>query len=127
MVADICSWCDHEMFGVEDHGRIRIDEQPRQCADCSECKARRLRGEAPGVEDDVSVARIPIEEAETGMSLMVKRGAHAYLFQVEKKAFSHSPDAGTVFTLESEPVDGGKPWVISGPPGTPVIRIMRKR
>ena len=36
MVADNCSWCDHEMFGVEDRGRIRIDEQPNQCADCSE-------------------------------------------------------------------------------------------
>lgn len=127
MVADICSWCDHEMFGVEDHGRTRIDEQPKQCADCSECKERRLRGDAPGVEDDVSVTRMPIERVETGMSLVVKRGAHAYLFQVEKKTFSYSSDAGTVFTLESEPVDGGNPWVISGPPGTPVIRVIRKR
>jgi hypothetical protein len=122
-----CSWCDHSMIGIENHGRTRIDERPKQCADCGECKARRLRGEAPGVEDDVSVTRIPIEQADTGMSLMVKRGAHAYLFQIEKKTFSYSPDAGTVFTLESEPVDGGDPWVICGPPGTPVIRVMRKR
>lgn len=86
-----------------------------------------MRGAAPGVEDDVSVIRIPIEQVETGMSLMVKRGSHAYLFQVEKKSISYSSDAGTLFTLESEPVDGGNPWVISGPPGTSVIRIMRKR
>jgi hypothetical protein len=122
-----CSWCDHGMIGTENHGRIRIDERPKQCADCGECTARRLRGEAPGVEDDVSVVRIPIEQADTGMSLMVKRGAHAYLFQVEKKKFSYSPVAGSVITLESEPVDGGDPWVVSGPPGTPVIRVMRKR
>jgi len=115
------------MFGVEDHGQTRLDEQPNQCVDCSECKARRLRGEAPGVEDDVSVVRIPIEEVETGMSLMVKRRTHAYLFPVEKKTFSYSSDAGTMFTLESEPVDGGNPWVISGPPGTPIIRVIRKR
>lgn len=103
MVADICSWCDHDMFGVEDHGRIRIDEQPNQCADCSECKARRLRGEAPGVEDDVSVTRIPIEQVETGMSLMVKRGAHAYLFQAEKKTFSYSPAAAPFSPLSPSP------------------------
>jgi hypothetical protein len=122
-----CSWCDHGIIRNELHGRIKVDQPPKQCADCTECKARRLRGEAQGAEDDVSVKQIPIEQAETGMSLVVKRGGHAYLFQVEKKKFSYREGEGTVFTLESEPVDGGDPWVITGPPGTLVHRVTRQR
>ena len=83
--------------------------------------------DATGAQDDVDVTQIPIEQAEPGMSLAVKRDGHAYLFQVENKKFSYRAAEGTVFTLESEPVDGGAPWVITGPPGTLVHRVTRKR
>ena len=122
-----CSWCNHGIVRNELHGRIKIDQTPKQCADCSECKARRLRGDASGAEDDVDVTQIPIEQAETGMSLVVKRDGHACLFQVENKKFSYRAGKGTVFTLVSEPVDGGAPWVITGPRGTLVHRVTRKR
>lgn len=78
------------------------------------------------LEDEVKIQRIPIEQAEPGMSLAVQRDGHAYLFQVENKKFAWKAGGGSIFTLESEPVDGGDPWVISGPPGTPVVRVMRR-
>jgi hypothetical protein len=122
-----CSWCKHGIVNNETHGRIKVDQQPQQCADCGDCKARRMRGDAAGVENDITVTRIPIEQAEPGMSLVVKRGAHAHLFQIENKKFSWKKDVGTVFTLESEPVAGGAPWTIAGPPGTVVHRVTPKR
>lgn len=75
---------------------------------------------------NVDVVPLPIEEVQTGMSLLVKREGHAVLFQVENKKFKYTPTTGTVWTLESEPVDGGDPWVIEGPSGTTVHRIVRK-
>ncbi|WP_156661569.1 hypothetical protein [Mycobacterium sp. 852002-51163_SCH5372311] len=85
-----------------------------------------MSGEAAGAEDDVDVTPIPIETVQPGMSLVVKRGVHAYLFQVENKRFSSKQGEGTVFTLESEPVNGN-PWTIAGPPGTVVHRLTPKR
>jgi hypothetical protein len=76
--------------------------------------------------EDVDVVPTPIEQVEPGMSLMIKHEGHAVLFQVENKKFSHKPGTGTVWTLESEPVEGGKPLVIQGPSGTIVHRIVRK-
>lgn len=78
-------------------------------------------------EGDLDVIAMPIELAETGMSLVVQQDGHAYLFQIENKKFSFKPAEGTIYTLESEPVDGGEPWKIVGPPGTIVHRVTRKR
>lgn len=76
--------------------------------------------------EDLDVLPIPIEEVQTGVSLLVKHDGHAVLFQVENKKFSFTPETGTVWALESESVDGGDPWVIQGPSGTTVHRIVRK-
>lgn len=121
-----CSWCKHGIVNNETHGRIKIDQQPQQCADCSDCKARRLRGAARGAENDVNVTKIPIETAQPGMSLVVKRGGHAYLFQVENKKYAFKQGEGAIYTLESEPVNGTR-WTIAGPPGTVVHRVTLKR
>jgi hypothetical protein len=121
-----CSWCSHGMVNNETHGRIKTDQQPNQCNDCSECRTRRMRGEAAGAENDVNVTPITIETAQPGMSLVVKQGGHARLFQVENKKFSYQQGEGTVFTLESERLAGGTRWSIAGPAGTVVHRVTRK-
>lgn len=77
--------------------------------------------------EDYDVVPTPIEEVQTGSSLVVKHNGHAVLFQVENKKFSYTPEDGTVWTLESEPVDGGEPWRIQGPSGTMTHRILKKR
>lgn len=77
--------------------------------------------------EDVDLVPTPIQLVETGMSLlMIKDDGRPVLFQVENKKFSHKPDTGTVWTLESEPVEGGEPFVIQGPSGTMTHRIVRK-
>jgi hypothetical protein len=48
-------------------------------------------------------------------------------FQVENKISNYTRDTGTVWTLESEPVNGGQPWQIQGPSGTIVHRIVKKK
>ena len=51
----------------------------------------------------------------------------APIFQVDRVKMSWN-DGGTTHTLtSSEPVVGGDPWVISGPPGTMVTRLVRKQ
>lgn len=55
--------------------------------------------------DDVDIVQIPIEQAETGMSLAIKHDGHAILFQVENKKFAYTVDSGTTWTLESEPLE----------------------
>jgi hypothetical protein len=76
---------------------------------------------------DYDVIPTPIQDVQTGWSLLIKHQGHAVLFQVEKKAFSYTGQQGTVFTLESEPVQGGEPLRIQGPAGTITHRIVKKR
>jgi hypothetical protein len=77
--------------------------------------------------EDYDVVPTPIEEVQMGSSLLVKHGGQAVMFQVENKKFNYTPENGTVWTLESEPVDGGQPWCIQGPPGTMTHSIVKKR
>jgi hypothetical protein len=76
---------------------------------------------------DYDVIPTPIEDVQTGWSLVIKHDGHAVLFQVEKKKFGYTPDKGQVWTLSSEPVDGGEPLHIQGPPGTITHRVVKKR
>jgi hypothetical protein len=71
------------------------------------------------------LTQVPIEQVEPGMSLAIEDedGGHR-LFQVERKVMSHNPPEPLMFRLESEPVDGGEPWVIEGPPGTLLVQIL---
>jgi hypothetical protein len=76
--------------------------------------------------NDADSVPTPIEDIKTGMTLAVERDGGVRLFQVHKVKLSWK-NGGTSYTLtSSEPVIGGDPWVISGPPGTMVTRLVRK-
>jgi hypothetical protein len=72
------------------------------------------------------VVPTPIEEVQTGWSLVIKHEGRPVLFQVEKKRFSHNQAQGTIWTLESEPIEGGQALRIQGPAGTITHRIVKK-
>ena len=77
--------------------------------------------------NDADSVPTPIEDIKTGMTLAVERDGGARIFQVHRVKMSWN-DGGTTHTLtSSEPVVGGDPWVISGPPGTMVTRLVRKK
>jgi hypothetical protein len=77
--------------------------------------------------NDADPVTTPIEDIKTGMTLAVAREGGARLFQVHRVKMSWN-DGGTTHTLtSSEPVVGGDPWVISGPPGTMVTRLVRRK
>ena len=75
---------------------------------------------------DGDVVPTPIEEVQTGWSLVIKHEGRPVLFQVEKKRFSHNQAQGTIWTLESEPIEGGQALRIQGPAGTITHRIVKK-
>lgn len=77
--------------------------------------------------EDYDVIPTPIEDVQTGWSLIINREGHPVLFQVVSKKLSYDSKSGTVFTLASEPVDGGEPLRIQGPAGTVTHRIIKKR
>jgi hypothetical protein len=77
--------------------------------------------------EDIDIVPTPIEEVDTGSSLAIKHEGHAVLFQVENKKFAYTPDKGAIWTLESEPLEDGKPLVIQGPSGTICHRIVRRK
>jgi hypothetical protein len=77
--------------------------------------------------NDAAPVPTRIEDIKTGMTLSVGRDGGARLFQVHRVKMSWN-DGGTMHTLtSSEPVVGDDPWVISGPPGTMVTRLVRKQ
>lgn len=122
-----CSWCEHDIIGNETHGRVKVDQAPKQCAKCRDCRDRRVQGDAPGAQEfDITVTPIQIEAAEPGMSLATIHGGHAILFQVESKHFSLKQGEQATITLQSEPVEGGDPLTISGPIGQMVARVTPK-
>lgn len=67
---------------------------------------------------------MPIEAIKTGMTLAVERDGGTHPFRVQR---INLPMDGSLYTLTSEPVGFSDPWVISGPPGTMVIRLVRKQ
>jgi hypothetical protein len=75
---------------------------------------------------DYDVVPTPIEEVQTGWSLAIKHEGHTVHFLVDKKKFSHNQAQGTLWTLESEPVEGGEPLRIQGPAGTTTHHIVKK-
>jgi len=75
--------------------------------------------------NDVDVVPTPIEQVQTGWQLVTKQGERPVLFVVDKVTFSYKADQGTIYTLESEPIEG-KVARIQGPPGTITHRIVRK-
>jgi hypothetical protein len=68
--------------------------------------------------------RVPVESVRPGFSLAVHEDGDYRLFQVECTQMSQRAGSPTTFTLTSEPVDGGDPWVLECEEGTPVVRIL---
>ncbi|HWF30920.1 MAG TPA: hypothetical protein VG327_21620 [Mycobacterium sp.] len=68
--------------------------------------------------------KVPVESVQPGFSLAIHRDGDYRLFQVECAQMSRRAGRPVTFTLISEPVDGGDPWVLECEEGTPVVRIV---
>ena len=70
------------------------------------------------------VQKVPVEAVQPGFSLAVYRDGDYRLFQVECTQMSQRIGQPVMFTLTSEPVDDGDPWLVECEEGTPVVRIV---
>jgi hypothetical protein len=68
--------------------------------------------------------KVPVEAVRPGFSLAIHRDGDYRLFQVECTQMSQRSDQPVMFTLVSEAVDGGDPWVLEYEEGTPVVRLL---
>jgi len=68
--------------------------------------------------------KVPVESVRPGFSLAIRRGGGFRLFQVECTQMSQRSGEPVMFTLTSEPGDGGQPWVLEYEEGTPVVRLL---
>ena len=68
--------------------------------------------------------KVPVESVRPGFSLAIHRDGDYRLFQVECTQMSQRNGQPVMFTLTSEPIDGGDPWVLECEAGTPVVRIL---
>ena len=68
--------------------------------------------------------KVPVESVEPGISLAIRHDGDYWLFQVECTQMSRRSGQPVMFTLTSEPMDGGDPWVLEYEAGTPVVRIL---
>ncbi|MGJ6126682.1 hypothetical protein QN239_29300 [Mycolicibacterium sp. Y3] len=73
----------------------------------------------------MDVAEVPVEHIDNGMTLVVEEGGHSLQFNVEERGARHRPGSPVIYTLKSEPLDDGKPWVLEYPAGTIVTRVLR--
>jgi hypothetical protein len=70
------------------------------------------------------VQKVPVESVRPGFSLAIHQDGDYRLFQVECTQMSQRNGRPVMFTLMSEPVDGGDPWVLECEGGTPLVRIL---
>lgn len=70
------------------------------------------------------LVQLLIEHVKPGYSLAIPTDTGWRLFQVERVQMSHEASQPVMFTLSSEPINGGDPWVLEYEAGTPVIRIL---
>jgi hypothetical protein len=70
------------------------------------------------------VQKVPVESVRPGFSLAIHQDGDYRLFQVECTQMSQRSGRPVMFTLMSEPVDGGDPWVLECEGGTPLVRIL---
>lgn len=68
--------------------------------------------------------KVPVESVEPGFSLAIDEDGDYRLFQVECTQRLHRVGTPIMYTLISEPVNGGDPWVLECEEGTPVVRIL---
>jgi len=74
----------------------------------------------------MDVAEVRVENVRPGMSLAVEEGGHLLQFNVEEVGFRLTQGEESWFTLKSEPLENGEPWVLEYPAGTVVTLILRK-
>ncbi|BBY24805.1 hypothetical protein MSTO_50100 [Mycobacterium stomatepiae] len=77
-----------------------------------------------GMSIEYYLQKVPVESVEPGFSLAIGEDGDYRLFQVECTQMSHRAGLPVMFTLTSEPVDGGEPWVLECEEGTPVVRLL---
>jgi hypothetical protein len=68
--------------------------------------------------------KIPVEAVQPGFSLAIRDDGEFRLFQVECTQMSQRSGQPVRFTLTSEPVAGGDPWVLEYEAGTPLVRLL---
>ncbi|AKN16289.1 hypothetical protein [Mycobacterium haemophilum] len=68
--------------------------------------------------------KVPVESVEPGFSLAIRHDGDYRLFQVECTQMSQRSGQPVMFTLTSEPVNGGDPWVVEYEAGTPIVRLL---
>lgn len=73
---------------------------------------------------DYYLQKVPVESVRPGFSLAIDRGGDFRLFRVECTQMTQRSGQPVMFTLISEPVDGGEPWVLECEAGTPVVRVL---
>lgn len=75
----------------------------------------------------MDVELVPVEQVQLNHALLVDRGHGPELFEVENVRFrSLQQEDGSwvgTYLLTAEPVDGGEPWKVEYPAGTPVSRV----
>lgn len=73
---------------------------------------------------DYYLQKVPVESVRPGFSLAIDRDGDYRLFRVECTQMTQRGGQPVMFTLTSEPVDGGEPWVLECEAGTPVVRVL---
>jgi hypothetical protein len=73
---------------------------------------------------DYYLQKVPVEAVQPGFSLAIRRAGGFRLFQVDCTQMSQRSGEPAMFTLTSEPGDGGRPWVLEYEEGTPVVRLL---
>lgn len=73
---------------------------------------------------DYFLQKVPVESVRPGFSLAIATGGDYRLFRVECAQMTQRSGQPVMFTLTSEPIDGGEPWVLECEEGTPVVRVL---
>lgn len=73
---------------------------------------------------DYYLQKVPVDSLRPGFSLAIDQGGDYRLFQVECTQMTQRSGQPVLFTLTSEPMEGGDPWVLECAAGTPVVRVL---
>ncbi len=73
---------------------------------------------------DYYLQKVPVESVRPGFSLAIGERGDYRLFRVECTQMTQRSGQPVMFTLTSEALDGGAPWVLECEAGTPVVRVL---
>jgi hypothetical protein len=68
--------------------------------------------------------KVPVESVRPGFSLAIDRDGDNRLFRVDCTQMSQRTGQPVMFTLTSNPSDGGRLWVLKCEAQTPVVPIL---